>query len=94
MRVVGEGLFLAGSVLVPLLFGLIPGFLPGGTNPAIRWILWLAVLGLAAWYGNAMAEAPASYRLLAWATITVSALLSLIVLIADLGRPRRLHDPR
>ena len=62
MRVVGEGLFLAGSVLVPLIFGLIPGFLPTRSNPAIRWILWLAILGSAAWYGNAMAEAPANHR--------------------------------
>ena len=93
MRVVGEGLFLAGSVLVPLIFGLIPGFLPTRSNPAIRWILWLAILGSAAWYGNAMAEAPAAYRMLAWSTIAISAALSLIVLVVEVGRPRRLDDP-
>jgi len=84
-----EPLFMAGTVLVPLAFGLVPGFLPPGSHPAFRWGLWLAVLGLTGWYGVAMTDAPESIRLLAWATIAVSATLSLIVLMAETGRPRQ-----
>lgn len=84
-----DGLFLAGSVLVPLIFGLVPGCLPVRTHPAIRLGLWLAALALAGWYGYAMTDAPASYRLLAWVSIGVSALLSLIVLVTETGIPRK-----
>ena len=79
---------MAGTVLVPLVFGLVPAFLPVRTNAIIRWGLWLAVLGLAAWFGLAMNAAPESIRLVAWATIAVSAALSLVVLVAETGRPR------
>lgn len=82
-------LFIAGSVVVPLAFGMVPGFLPVGTHVALRWGGWLAVLGLAAWYGSAMNAAPEAYRTLAWATIAVSAALSFAVLAAETGLPRR-----
>ena len=84
-----EGLFNAGSVLVPLAFGLVPAFLPAGTHPALRWGLWLIILALACWYGVAMADAPAAYRMLAWTTIGASAALSFIVLVAETGFARR-----
>lgn len=56
---------------------------------ALRWGLWLVLVGLAAWYGIAMGGAPAAYRLVAWATIALSAILSLVVLVTETGRPRR-----
>lgn len=84
-----DGLFLAGSVLVPLVFGLVPGCLPVRTHPAIRLSLWLAALGLAGWYGYEMSDAPASYRQIAWVSIGVSAILSLVVLVAETGIPRK-----
>ena len=84
-----EGLFYAGSVLVPLVFGLVPAFLPQRSPFLLRWGLWLAALALTAGYGHMMDEAPATYRLLAWATIIISAILSFIVLAADTGRSRR-----
>ena len=79
------GLFNAGSVLVPLAFGLVPAFLPSGTPAVLRWGLWLVILGLACWYGLAMADAPAAYRMLAWTTIGASAALSFVVLLAETG---------
>ena len=84
----GRGLFLAGSVLVPLAFGLVPGFLPSRSTSVVRWILWLGVLGLATWYGYAMRDAPPTYRALAWGRIAVSASLSLVVLVFGTGRRR------
>lgn len=86
-------LFNAGSVLVPIAFGLVPGFLPLGTHPALRWAAWVAVLGVAAWYGDAMTSAPAAYRWIAWGTIAASALLSFAVLAAETGLPRRRRRP-
>lgn len=88
-----SGLFNAGSVLVPLLFGLVPAFLPPRTHAVVRWALWLALFGLAALYGRAMQAAPPSYRAVAWVTIAVSAGLSLLVLIAHTGEPRRRRRP-
>ena len=84
-----NGLFYAGSVLVPLAFGLVPAFLPQRCPFLLRWGLWLAVLALTVWYGHMMDVAPETYRLLAWATIIVSAILSFIVLATDTGRPRQ-----
>jgi FtsH-binding integral membrane protein len=84
-----EGLFYAGSVLVPLVFGLVPAFLPLRSPFVLGWGLWLAALGLTAWYGHEMDAAPAAYRMVAWATIIVSAVLSFIVLATDTGRPRQ-----
>ena len=86
-----DNLLFAGPVLVPLVFGLVPAFLPTGASAPLRWGLWLALLVLAAWYGNAMQDAPDAYRLLAWASIAASAALSLIVLVFELGRPGRLR---
>ena len=86
-----DPLFMAGTVAVPLVFGLVPGFLPVRTHSAVRWGLWLAVMGMAGWYGLAMNDAPAAIRLLAWVTIGLSATLSLTVLVAETGRPRRAH---
>ena len=86
-----DPLFIAGSVAVPLLFGLVPAFLPLRSPFVLRWALWLAALGLTAWYGVEMDSAPAAYRLVAWTTIIASAVLSFIVLATDTGRPQRQH---
>ena len=83
-----EVLFTAALVLVPLLFGLVPAFLPLRTPATVRWGLWLAVVAAAAWYGLAMAGAAGAIRLIVWTTIAVSATLSLIVLVARTGQPR------
>ena len=84
-----DGLFYAGSVLVPLVFGLVPAFLPLRSPFVLRGLVWLAALALTAWYGLAMDSAPSALRLLAWTTIIVSAVLSFIVLATDTGRPRK-----
>ena len=83
-----EILFTAALVLVPLLFGLVPGFLPMRTPALVRWGLWLAVLALAIWYGLAMKDAAGAVWLVVWSTIAASAILSLLVLVAETGRPR------
>ena len=83
------GLFYAGSVLIPLLFGLVPGFLPFGTAAVIRWLAWLAALGIASWYGHAMKVAPAAYQMMAWGSIAMSAGLSGILLVMQTGQQPR-----
>ncbi len=86
-----EFLFLLSPVLVPLAFGLVPAFLPPRANQMVRWGLWLVLLALAAWYLLAMRDAPEAFRIIAWLTVAASAILSLIVLVAETGRPRRPH---
>lgn len=86
-------LFQLSPVLVPLAFGLVPAFLPPCASQLLRWGMWLVLLGLGAWYGLAMRDEPAAFRMIAWLTVAASALLSLIVLIAETGRPHRAHHP-
>jgi cytochrome bd-type quinol oxidase subunit 2 len=92
---VSEALFVAASVLVPLVFGLIPAFLPTGVPVGFRWLLWFVILALTSWYVHLLREAPSPYPLLALAILVVSAALSLVVLIVETARqPRlRVHRP-
>jgi FtsH-binding integral membrane protein len=83
-----EFLFIAGYVLIPLGFGLVPGFLPPRSRPVIRWALWLALLALAIDYIYLSRNAPRLLWLLALFAISVSTGLSLLVLIAANKRAR------
>ena len=81
-----EPLFVAASVFIPLVFGLVPAFLPPSVPAAARWSLWLAVVVLTGWYVHLLRDAPGPYPLMALIFLIISALLSLIVLIVETGR--------
>lgn len=77
---------IAGYVLIPLGFGLVPGLLPRRVPLTGRWILWLALLGTCTWYVASMRDAPHSLNWLALVLLWLSSLLSLSVLIAETRR--------
>lgn len=87
-----DALIVAGSVFIPLAFGLVPAFLPATVPALFRWTLWLAVLALTGWYVHLMRETPNPYPFLALVILLVSAGLSMVVLVVETGRyarPRR-----
>ena len=79
-------LFIAGFVLIPLGFGLVPGMLPRRVPLTSRWALWLALLAISGWYLSSMREAPQPSPWLALVPFWLSSLLSLYVLVAETGR--------
>ena len=85
-----EALFVAASIFIPLVFGFVPAFLPVGVPVVIRWLLWLAVTAAIGWYVHLLRDAPSPYPELALAILLVSAVLSLVVLVVETGRPPRL----
>ena len=89
-----EALFVAASVFIPLVFGLVPAFLPVGVPILWRWILWLVILAVTGWYVHLVREAPSPYPLLALAILMVSAVLSLVVLVVETSRSPRPGLPR
>jgi hypothetical protein len=91
---VREGLFVGASILIPLVFGLVPAFLPTGIPIGLRWLLWFVILALTSWYVHLLREAPSPYPSLALVILIVSAALSLVVLIVETGRPTRLRPHR
>ena len=86
-----EVLFVAASVFIPLVFGLVPGFLPQGVPVVARWALWLAVIVVTGWYVHSLREAPGPYPDLALGILIISATLSLIVLVIETDRAPRLR---
>jgi hypothetical protein len=82
-------LYFAGYVLMPLGFGLVPGFLPRSVPLAARWTLWLALLALAAAYLAFLRGAAFPFPVIAFGVFLASALLSLSVLVAEARRGRR-----
>ena len=88
-----EGLFVAASVFIPLVFGLVPAFLPTGVPVILRWILWLVVLVLTGLYVHLLRDAPSPYPLMALVILIISAALSLVVLVVDTYRPPKLRRP-
>jgi heme exporter protein D len=83
------GKFLAGYLLLPLAFGLVPAFLPRRVPMAARWGLWLVLLAAAAAYALAMKSEVAPFVWLALGCFTASTTLSLLVLVAESRRARR-----
>lgn len=78
--------FIAGSILIPLGFGLIPGMLPRRVPLARRWALWLVLVGVATGYVASLRDASHSLPELALALLGLSSLLSLVVLLAETAR--------
>ncbi len=84
-----DALIIAGAVLVPLGFGLIPAFLPPAISLSLRWATWAVVLAAAAAYVATLERAPPPFQMVALATAGLAALLSLLVLLAETRRPGR-----
>jgi hypothetical protein len=83
---------IAGYILIPIGFGLVPGLLPPRVPLTARWTLWLALLALSALYVSSLEDAPDPYFWLALVPFWLSSLLSLCVLVAEArraGRSRR-----
>lgn len=89
-----DPLTIAGAVLVPLGFGLVPAFLPRSVPLFVRWAAWAAVLAAAAAYIAALAGAPPPFQPVATISAAVAALLSLLVLLAETRREARRPSPR
>ena len=79
---------IAGYVLIPLVFGLIPGFLPRRVPLAVRWCLWLVLLVTWAAYAQALRAAAPPFPWLVLVPFWLSSLLSLVVLVAETRRER------
>lgn len=82
-------LFIAGAVLVPLGFGLIPAFLPRAMPMSVRWALWATVLAATIVYVAVLAGAPPPFQPVALVSAVLAALLSLTVLLAETRRAGR-----
>lgn len=89
-----EALFVAASIFIPLVFGLVPAFLPASVAVALRWLLWLIVTAATGWYVHLLRDAPSPYPALALGILIASAVLSLIVLVVESSRPPRLQVRR
>lgn len=85
------GPFLAGYLLMPLAFGLVPAFLPRRVPVAIRWGLWLALLAASAGYALMMKLASDPFIWLALGCFAASSVLSLVFLVAESDRAARRH---
>ena len=81
--------FIAGCILTPLGFGLVPGLLPTRVPLVARWTLWLILIGLASWFLGTVSDLPKPFPLLARCAFWLSSLLSLYVLLVETGRARR-----
>ena len=85
------GAFLAGYLLLPIAFGLVPAFLPRRVPAAARWGLWLAILLAGAGYVLLMERENAPFVGLALGCFAASSALSLVVLVLEgrraAGRP-------
>ena len=82
-------LFIAGCVLVPLGFGLVPAFLPRKVPIFVRWCLWLVLLAVSATFVSTMRGAPQSYGAMALGIFWASMLLSLVTLVVETRRDGR-----
>ena len=78
--------FLAGYLLLPVAFGLVPAFLPRRVPPAARWSLWLLILLAGAFYVLAMRRESEPFGWLALGSFAVSSALSLVVLVVESRR--------
>ncbi len=83
------GAFLAGYLLLPIAFGLVPAFLPRRIRPVARWGLWLAILLAGASYVLLMKRENAPFVGLALGCFAASSALSLFVLVVEGRRAAR-----
>ena len=77
---------LAGAVLIPLGFGLVPGFLPRSVPLFARWALWAVVLAATAAYVAVLADSPLPLQLVSLGSSVLAMMLSLAVLVAETRR--------
>ena len=84
-----DPVIIAGAVLVPLGFGLVPAFLPRSVPLFVRWALWVAVLAAAAAYVAVLAATPPPFQAVALISAALAALLSMFVLLAETRRADR-----
>jgi len=82
---------MAGHILIPLLFGLIPGLLPMRVPLRTRWLLWLALIGGGGAFVIWLQEGADPFHWLGIATLALSGSLSLCVLLAE---SRRMRSPQ
>lgn len=82
-------LVIAGSALVPLGFGLVPGFLPRTVPLFVRWALWAMVLAATAAYIAILAAAPPPLQMVTLGSSGLAMILSLAVLLAETRRAIR-----
>ena len=80
---------IAGYVLIPFCFGLVPGLLPRRVSPAMRWVLWLGLLAASAVYVRSLQGEQDPFQWLALVPFGLASLLSLILLVADTRRAGR-----
>ncbi len=80
---------IAGYVLIPFSFGLVPGLLPRRVPPTIRWALWLGLLAVCAAYVHSLQDKPDPFSWLALVPFCLSSLLSFYLLVAETGRRGR-----
>jgi hypothetical protein len=80
---------IAGHILIPLAFGLVPALLPGRVPLRARWVLWVALLvgggAFVAW----LQDADDPFHWLGIASLALSSLLSFCVLVVERGRTQR-----
>lgn len=84
-----EILLIAGSGLVPLAFGLVPGFLPPSVPLFVRWALWVAVLAATIAYIAILSAAPPPLQTVTFVSSSLAMALSLAVLVAETRRANR-----
>ena len=80
---------IAGYVLIPFAFGLVPGLLPRRLPQGIRWTLWLALLAMSAAYVGSLQGEPDPFQWLALVPFGLASLLSLILLLGETRRAGR-----
>ena len=80
---------IAGYILIPLGFGMIPALLPRRVPMTVRWILWLLLLATSAAYVHSLSDKPDPYSWLVLVPFWLSSLLSLYLLVAETGRAGR-----
>jgi FtsH-binding integral membrane protein len=83
------GAFLAGYLLLPIAFGLVPAFLPRRVPVAARWRLWLAILVAGVGYALFMKRENEPFVWLALGGFTASSALSLFFLVLESHRAAR-----
>jgi hypothetical protein len=83
---------MAGAVLVPLGFGLVPAFLSKRVPIAVRWCLWLILLAASAIFVTATSGTPQPFAFLALASFCLSTSLSFWILMVETMRSGRVSQ--
>ena len=80
---------IAGHVLIPLAFGLVPALLPSRMAVQQRWGIWLLLAIAGSAYAYWLQSAADPFPWLVIASFSLSSLLSLFVLVVATMRRRR-----